>query len=128
VVASIRVALWALPFRVTRRWVERFGKPPEPSRELDRRTLRRVAWAVDAAARRIPLATCLVRGMAAQILLGRLGQKSVLRLGVARKPDGAFDAHAWVEAQGRIVTGDAVDGFHRYALLKSQTPDNYAKS
>lgn len=119
-VLAIRTGLWVLPFRVTRNWVERLRVPAGPWRELDRRSIRRAAWAVEAASRRIPGATCLTQGMATQVLLGRLGQRSELRLGVARKPDGQLEAHAWVEAQGRIVSGAAVEGFHRYARLEKQ--------
>jgi hypothetical protein len=55
--------------------------------------------------------------MAMQVLLGRLGQRSELRLGVARKLGGQLEAHAWVETQGRIVIGGAVEGFQRFARL-----------
>jgi hypothetical protein len=119
-VVAIRVALWILPFRATRQWVERFGKPPGPWCDLDLTTIRRVAWAVEAASRRIPRATCLTQGMATQVMLGQLGQRTHLHLGVARKQDGKLEAHAWLEAQGRIVTGAAVDGFLRYARLEKQ--------
>ena len=119
-VAAIRVALWILPFRVTRRWVERLGRPTGPWCELDRMAIRRAAWAVGAASRRVPRATCLTQGMAMQILLGRQGQRTHLHLGVARKEDGKLEAHAWVEAQGRIIAGAAVDGFGRFARLDRQ--------
>ena len=115
-VPLVRIGLWVLPFRVLQRWVERFRQ--NRSSTLNRRQIRQVAWAVEAASRRIPRATCLTRGLATQILLGRLGQCAELKLGVARKANGELEAHAWVEAQGRIITGDAVEGFHRYVPLR----------
>jgi len=100
--------------------LERLRKPTGPWRDLDRKSIRQVAWAVEAASRRIPGATCLTQGMATQVILGRLGQRSELRLGVTRKPDGQLEAHAWVESQGRIVSGGAVEGFHRYSRFEKQ--------
>jgi hypothetical protein len=121
VVAAVRLALWILPFRVTRHWVERLGKPPGPWRDLDFPTIRQTAGAIQAAGRRIRGATCLTQGMATQILLGRLGQRTCLHLGVARKRDGKFEAHAWVEAQGRIIIGDTPAGVGRFARFE-KTP------
>jgi hypothetical protein len=121
-VVVIRIALWTIPFRVTRNWVDRLRKPSGPSRELDRLVIRQIAWAVGTASRRIPGATCLTQGMATQVLLGRLGQDSELRLGVARsKQNGQIEAHAWVEAQGRVVKGAAIDNFHRYVPLEKHS-------
>jgi len=118
VVAAVRLALWILPFRVTRHWVERLGTPPGPWRDLDFPTIRQTAWATQAAGSRIRGATCLTQGMAIQILLGRLGQRTCLHLGVARKQEGKLEAHAWVEAQGRIIIGDAADGLCRFARFE----------
>ncbi|HEY3913189.1 MAG TPA: lasso peptide biosynthesis B2 protein [Verrucomicrobiae bacterium] len=117
-VLSIRMRLWLLPFRVTRNWVERQSKPAGAWRDLEHRSIREVTWAVEAASRRIPGATCLTQGMATQVMLGQLGQHSELRLGVARSLDGQFEAHAWVETQGRIVIGGAIKGFERFAQLR----------
>ena len=116
--AVVRISLCLLPFRLTWRWVGQIRKPVCGERELDRRTISQVTWSVEAAARRIPGATCLTQGITTQILLGRMGQPTDLRLGVARKPDGAFEAHAWVELNGRIIKGGAVEGFSRFVPLK----------
>jgi len=116
--AAIRGALWLLPFKFTQSWVDKLRKPVSSERELDRRTVGQVTWAVEAAARRIPGATCLTQGMTTQILLGRMGQPSDLHLGVARKLDGTFEAHAWVELKGRIVKGGVVEGFDRFVRLQ----------
>jgi len=59
--------------------------------------------------------------MATYLLLGKLGQDSRLRLGVALKPEGRLEAHAWVEVQGRVVSGGAVEGFRRFVPLQEQT-------
>ena len=120
IIVTIRISLRLLPFRVTRNGMERLRRPAGPWRDLDRRRIHQVAWAVQAASRRLPGSTCLAQGMAAQVLLGRLGQRSELRLGVTRKPDGRLEAHAWVESNGSIVLGDAIEGFHRYTPFEKQ--------
>jgi hypothetical protein len=50
------------------------------------------------------------------MLLARIGQPAALRIGVARSEEGRFQAHAWVESQGRIVVGKLPD-LRRYAVL-----------
>ena len=119
--AVIRIGLRLLPFRVLRDGMEHFRLRASGCRDLDRRNIRQVAWAVEAASRRIPGTTCLPQGMATHFLLGRLGQQSELRLGVARKPEGQFEAHAWVEVQGRVVSGGAVEGFGRFMPLQQKS-------
>jgi len=56
-------------------------------------------WAVAAAARRIPGATCLVQALALQRLLAQSGHRSQLRIGVD-KAGAEFDAHAWLMLEG----------------------------
>jgi len=61
-----------------------------------------IAWAVRAAASRIPGARCLARSLALQALLRRSGHESSLNIGVRR--EGAdLEAHAWVTCEGRTV-------------------------
>ena len=74
----------------------------------------RIAWAVAAAARRIPGATCLVQALAAQVLLARHGHVAELRIGVAPATEG-ISAHAWLERNGEPIFG-APDRF-RHAVL-----------
>ena len=120
-VAVIRTGLRLIPFRVLRNGVEHFSKSAGVRCELDRRNIRQITWAVEAASRRIPGTTCLPRAMAVHLLLGRRGQPSELRLGVALKPGCALEAHAWVEVHGRVVIGGEVDGFERFVPLQQQS-------
>ena len=121
VVIAVRAALWVLPFRLTRSCVERLRRPAGPWQDLALRRIRQVVWAVEAASRRVPGATCLTQSLATQIMLGRLGQRSELHLGVARKQDGQLEAHAWVETQGRVVNGGAIPRFERFARLQKSS-------
>ena len=106
--ATVRLALWVLPFRWVggslsalgaRRGSPRSGAPPVES----------VVWAVGAAARLVPGATCLVRALTAQTLLARRGYASQLRLGAAGGPGRPFEAHAWIERDGQVLIGGPVD-------------------
>jgi hypothetical protein len=72
-----------------------------------RRAPSRIGWAVAAAARLVPGRTCLSDALAADLMFRRRGYQSRLHLGVKRR-DGAGppEAHAWVELDGAIVTGE----------------------
>jgi hypothetical protein len=52
----------------------------------------------------MPNSTCLVKALAASKLLARHGYKSTLHIGVKRT-DEVFEAHAWVEHDGRPIIG-----------------------
>jgi Transglutaminase-like superfamily len=99
-VALARVGLWLLPLSsvrwlVTRKWgrTTLTGSPQQ------------VVWAVGMVSRYIPQSTCLVRALATQGLLAQSSQPSQLHVGVALDEQGKFQAHAWVEHQGRIIIG-----------------------
>lgn len=59
--------------------------------------------AVRSASRFVPGASCLVRALAAKVLLGR-GARLVL--GVRREGERGLEAHAWVECAHGTVVGD----------------------
>ena len=66
----------------------------------------KVRWAVECAARNLPLSlTCLPQAFAASWMLLRRGGRPVFHYGVAKTEDGDFEAHAWVEQNGRPVVG-----------------------
>jgi hypothetical protein len=68
-----------------------------------------VAWAVRAAANRIPGARCLARSLALQALLRRAGHESSVNIGVRRGGAG-FEAHAWVTCEGRTIDDEPGTG------------------
>jgi hypothetical protein len=112
-VLGYRAALYAVPFRRLHEVSQRRRKRSDHSVAPDE-----YAWAVQAAARRVPRATCLTQALALQSLLGSAGYVSTLRIGVAK--EGAdFHAHAWLECDGRIVIGGAeADRFTPFAPLR----------
>jgi hypothetical protein len=102
---TMRFALWLIPFR-TLRWTL-----ASPAHDLF--SAERVAWAVQAASRYVPRATCLTQALALHVLLKRAGLQSRIRIGVAKEEQ--FESHAWVESQGKVVIGDC--GLERYTPI-----------
>ena len=118
----VRIGLWVLPFGRVRDLVAREpaavqgrGEPRRTAADLQR-FVADVVWAVVAISRRVPRATCLTQALVAQRLLADDGIASEIRLGVARDTTGAFEAHAWLLHEGRIVLGE-VDGMGRFVPL-----------
>jgi hypothetical protein len=119
--ATVRVGLWVLPFRSVHGAIRARADAADPATRHRRLPPDRIVWAVEAAARRVPRATCLVQALAAQILLTRCGHPSQLRLGVARGGGRAFEAHAWLEDNGRILIGrGAADRYVALPALDSR--------
>src|SRR5262249_39996878 len=104
--AAVRVGLWVLPFARIRGAVSAFGRPR--ARRGGDPPAGRIVWAVAAAAPLVPRATCLVRALAAQALLARRGYATQLRLGAAGGAGRPFEAHAWIERDGRVLVGGPV--------------------
>lgn len=108
-----RVTLKMLPFaRVRRLLTQRPGAPRHPHiAPLN------VRWAIKHAERVIPDATCLPQAVTAESLLTSAGYPVALRIGVTKRADGAFEAHAWAESDGRIVIGDLPWGLGDFSHL-----------
>ena len=109
---AARIALWTLPFAQVQELVARAGA----RRGAVGTAPGRLAWAVETTARSIPKASCLTQALAAQVMLERSGERPDLRIGVATDK-GAFEAHAWLELNGRPLVGD--HELDRYARLES---------
>jgi hypothetical protein len=123
VVAHVRVVLWLLPSRVTLKIVRRLEVIAASPSTAARPSVETITWAIGAASRRIPQATCLTQAVSAQLLLRHYGYDSRLCLGVARPAGGEFFAHAWLEHDGRIVVGGIESaGFVRMPALRTTCP------
>ncbi len=111
--ALVRVALRLLPFGTLRTLVDLLAKAPRVA--PDASVARAVRRAVDRAARTIPGSACLAQALTAELLVRRAGQGVRVSIGVA--PNGKpLDAHAWVESEGVVVTGEIAD-LARYLTL-----------
>lgn len=72
----------------------------------------RVAFVLPRVAARLPWrADCLVRALAAERWLARSGIATQLTLGVPKDKRPEFEAHAWLTAGDRIVTGGDVTDY-----------------
>lgn len=75
-----------------------------------------VVWALDAVAPFLPdSVTCLRRAVVADSMLDHAGHDTEMHIGV-RKTDAAFEAHAWVEHEGRVLVGE-LDDLAAYSVL-----------
>jgi hypothetical protein len=119
---SCRVALWCAPFpRV-------LGFARFCAERTSRRRGLASSQAVDVIQRALPLtlrASCLTQALAGWILLTRHGTNVRVKIGVStsgqRSPEQhGFQAHAWLEENGRVILGDVpeednatgLDAFH----------------
>ena len=74
--------------------------------------IERVAFAIPRAAARVPWRSdCLVQALAGERWLSRNGVDTTLTLGVRKDLPAEFEAHAWLTAGDRIVTGGDVSGY-----------------
>ena len=112
---ATRLGLWLLPFRALWRLLALASLQAQSSGRASELSLEQIGWALTTAGNHLP-STCLSQAIAAQILLDRAGFAPHLRIGVAKLPGGDLQAHAWVECQGRVVTG-AIDDLSRYVAL-----------
>lgn len=71
-------------------------------------SMERLIWSVETASQFVPGAKCLARAVAAQMLLAECGHRAELRIGVA-KSDNKFQAHAWLEKEGKVLIGGPVE-------------------
>ena len=106
-VTAARLALRMVDVAKLHRWASRPGTGHRP--------VNRIVWAVSAAARRVPGATCLVYSLALQRVLSANGHPSELHIGVARR-EGEFAAHAWVVCNGDVLDGEGGDDAYAHLI------------
>lgn len=117
-IAELAIARIRLGTVETRALLSRAQAPQAsaPVKELDRRSnalVDRVSFAIPRAGRRVPWrADCLVQALAAQHWLSRRGVATTLVIGVDKPRPADFEAHAWLMAADRIVTGGPVARYH----------------
>jgi hypothetical protein len=100
-----RLAVWVLPFPLLRRLL--FDDSASmPSVRQPRSEIRESIWAIRVAQYYIPKTdVCLVESLVAKTLLRWEGYAPRLRIGVVNDRERDFEAHAWVECDGRMVMG-----------------------
>lgn len=119
-VAAIRVALWVAPLRRVGRMIRACERLPfSVPRDLP---VARLEWAVRAASRRIPMASCLTQALALQFLLFRGGRSSEIHIGVRKDAEAGFQSYTWVECEGRMLlsTPSEIVAFSRLLALDTR--------
>jgi hypothetical protein len=80
-----------------------------------------VSWAVEAAARNMPLQfVCFPRGIAAHIMLHRRGVASTLYYGVAKNIEDGFESHVWVNDGCHGVVGHTTSMLYKVLMQYPQ--------
>ncbi len=113
-------ALWCLPFASVRRLLSHYPRITRAGAVSAERT----AWAVAAAARRLPapFRDCLPQALVAEAMLKRHGAPAELVIGVrSGGVAGRVQAHAWVVSGDRVVVG-GLDDLPTYVPLASTRP------
>jgi hypothetical protein len=120
-----RFLIRVVPFR----WIApHLGRPmaesPVDVGEAERRLALRIAWAVQAVARNVPLGfVCLPQAIAAKWMLRRRRLPSTLYLGLQRQEESKLTAHAWLRVGDKILTGRAESLDHTViATFAEETP------
>jgi hypothetical protein len=116
--AAAQLALWVFPYRR----VEAAGKRwPRRTARTSAASPGQIAWAIEAAGRRMPGASCLAKALAARVLLERAGYLAEIRFGVVKNDAQGLEAHAWVESEGQRLIG--AEPSRRFApLVLPETP------
>lgn len=116
--AVFRICLAVIPVRriigtIARGKVEPHQPGATVLNETEMMTVRRVQWAVRAAARHSPVEfVCFPQTLAAYTMLRWRGMAGTIVYGVTRSPQGALLAHTWLEIGGGVVVGgEESEGF-----------------
>src|SRR5687767_13339333 len=105
VVLAIRILLWLVPVkRLQGLFTWNFEEKSDVS-ESDWAKIISIVRSVKSVSRFVPMATCLTQALAASLLIRRCGQRSDLKIGVAKDDKAQLIAHAWLEKDGRIILG-----------------------
>jgi hypothetical protein len=98
---AVRIGLSVLPFR----WLRQLMASADDQITGQIYPVERIVWAVKAASRYVPRATCLTQALVADRLLARSGHRPSLKIGVAKDDQLRFHAHAWVLCGTQVVIG-----------------------
>ena len=121
--AVCRLSLKVLSFGSTRSLLRLISRTRPSQANFDGTALVKVQWAIRAAGRRMPwAATCLTTAICTQTLSDRLREPTSLKIGVTRDDVGELKAHAWVESQGRVISG-ALSELPEFTLLTTLAGD-----
>ncbi|MDJ0568225.1 MAG: lasso peptide biosynthesis B2 protein [Pleurocapsa sp. MO_192.B19] len=111
----IRLGLFLLPFQRLKKISVRVSQIVKP---VDSQiATRSIAQAINRSSRFCPgTVMCLAKALATNTLMNIYGFPCQLHIGVAKGQDNNLEAHAWVEAEGKVVVGYLPDLFRFKAM------------
>ena len=114
-----RFILLFIPFRYLSRFMaKKIQQPPLLSSVTVQNNCRKVARIVNVAANKTPWESkCLVRALAAKMLLRIFSYPNELYLGVKKAETGALVAHAWLNSCGSNICGGSNETNSSYAIV-----------
>ncbi len=117
---AIKLGCYFLSFKTICRIIQ---KKTVTKSKTDIKTLKHdVIWSIEAASNHLPFTkTCLIKALAAQILLSNYGYQSNIKIGITKSKNDLLDAHAWIESSGDIIMGntDKLSEYKELELIKS---------
>ncbi len=111
--AIIRLGLFLLPFIALKNVLRVIGS--SIARVDEQLSEDQLVWAVAAASRFVPKATCLTQALALQLFLKQSGREAQVHIGVDQAEGRHLEAHAWVESRGKVLFGGS--NLSRYTHL-----------
>lgn len=116
----IRISLWLFPFKWLDKWLGVLSSNETHNKAVDWIVINNIVRSVKVCSRYVPKATCLTQAVATNTLLRRQGQCSQFKIGVAKNQEEKFEAHAWIEVNGKIIIGK-MPRHQRFAVMNSST-------
>ena len=116
----IRISLWLFPFKWLDKWLGVLSSNETDNKAVDWIVINNIVRSVKVCSRYVPKATCLTQAVATNTLLRQQGQCSQFKIGVAKNQEEKFEAHAWIEVNGKIIIGK-MPRHQRFAVLNSST-------
>ena len=114
----VRLGLLLLPFKTLKGLLIKLSKYRGDQKSSI--TAKNIARAIARSSRLSPgTVKCLAKALTTNTLMNIYNLPCQLRIGVAKSQDKGLEAHAWVEAEGKIVVGYLPD-LARYQTMTSQ--------
>lgn len=107
---KIRVRLWITSYKQTKKWCSKQSLDLNDVYFLNKESLLRL---VNAASFLVPHATCLTKALTAHTVLKQYNYENMLYVGVKKKENSTFEAHAWLQDKDKniIFGGDFSSSF-----------------
>lgn len=113
----VRLSLWLIPFKWLNKCLSYFEPDVQNIKETDWEIINSVTASVRVSSKYVPYSSCLTQALATRTLLNLKGQKSQLKIGVDKDKKENFEAHAWIEKDGKIIIGKLPRHQQRFVIL-----------